>query len=54
MIFYEIECLTCKQRVRIEEGTKLYKQYKENPNERRMCQDCVEKIERDAKKQLMG
>lgn len=54
VIYYEMVCLTCKQIVQIEEGTKLYKQFKENPNEKRMCQDCVEKIEKDAKKQLMG
>lgn len=54
MIFYTIRCITCMQDYKIIEGSKLYKEYKENPSEQRMCQDCVEQIERDAKKQFFG
>lgn len=54
MIYYEIECITCKQLYKAIEGTALYRWYKEHPNERTMCPDCSRKIEKEAQKQFLG
>ncbi|MGG2092665.1 DUF2197 domain-containing protein [Bacillus sp. S13(2024)] len=48
MFSYEVICCSCRKKFRVYEGTRQYKQFKENKNRLFYCEDCHHNIRLDA------
>ncbi|WP_196244013.1 hypothetical protein [Lysinibacillus fusiformis] len=54
MITYSVSCIFCKKTFEVVEGTRKYALYKRNMKGKFSCEDCDSKIEREARKGLLG
>ena len=54
MITYSVSCIFCKKTFEVVEGTRKYTLYKRNMKGKFSCEDCDSKIEREARKGMLG
>ncbi|GEK31611.1 hypothetical protein KZO01_19200 [Kurthia zopfii] len=54
MIFYETECMLCKQQFKLEEGTKKYKEYKVDRKKKLWCDPCERNVLDQARKGFLS
>lgn len=54
MLYYEIECSSCRQTFKLYEGTMRYRQFKERESKTFRCEECNSKIRMDAIKNFMN
>ncbi|MEK9199686.1 DUF2197 domain-containing protein [Lysinibacillus halotolerans] len=52
--FYEVTCLSCKQKYKVYEGSKQYKDVKERKSNLFCCEDCGHKIRMEAIKNFLN